>query len=77
MALLEEGVLRRPPGRTRVVVNRADMCSTTQLGRGGVWRLLNSWGSWRASKGCRYGALLNPIYRRRRGLPLARIRGRS
>ena len=77
MARLEEGVLRRPPGRTRVVVNRADMCSTTQLGRGGVWRLLNNQGSCRASKGCRCGAPLNPIYRRRRGLPLARIRGRS
>ena len=77
MALLEEGVVRRPLGRTRVVVNRADMCSTTLPGRGGGWRLLNKLGLCRASKGCRYGALLNPIYRRRWGLPPARIRGRS
>ena len=44
MALWEEGVLRRPPGRMRVGVNRADMRSTTQLGRDGVWRLLSRGG---------------------------------
>jgi hypothetical protein len=77
VALLEEGAVRRPPGRTRVAVNRVDMCSTTQLGRGGVWRLLNNQGACRASQGCRCGAPLKLIYRRRRGPLLALIRGRS
>ena len=48
-------MLRRPLGRMRAVVNREEVCSTTQPGRGGVWRHLNRWGSWRAFKGCRRG----------------------
>jgi hypothetical protein len=77
VALPEEGVLRRPQARTRVVVNREEVHSTTQLGRGGGWRLLNRRGPWRVFKGCRCGAPPHPTYRLRRGLHLARTRGRS
>ena len=76
MALLEEGVLRRPPGRMRVGVNRADLRSTTQLERDGVWRPLSRGGSWRAYKVYRRGPPRLPTYRRLRGPPRARIRGR-
>ncbi len=69
---LQEGVVRRLVGRTRVAGSRVEARSITQPGRGGVWRPLIRWEPRWVSKVCRCGAHLRPSYRLRLGPPRAR-----